>query len=142
MRILCIEDNDDSLFVLYRRLTRAGFEVTVVTDGAQGVDTAIASPPDMILMDLNLPGLDGWEATRRLKGRPETTAVPIIAVSAHAAAGRRGRREAGAGDQACPTSSDRRAGSMPSSSMAALKRRSGGSSKITSRLAGTVSHAF
>ena len=91
MRILCIEDNDDSLFVLYRRLTRAGFEVTVVTDGAQGVDTAIASPPDLILMDLNLPGLDGWEATRRLKGRPETTAVPIIAVSAHAAAGHRER---------------------------------------------------
>lgn len=99
MRVLCIEDNDDNLFVLYRRLTRAGFEVTVVTDGAQGVDTAIASPPDLILMDLNLPGLDGWEATRRLKSRPETKSVPIIAVSAHAAAGHRERaRAAGCDD--------------------------------------------
>ena len=91
MRILCIEDNDDNLFLLHRRLTRAGFEVTVVMDGAQGVEAAISSPPDLILMDLNLPGLDGWEATRRLKGRPETKNVPIIAVSAHAAAGDRER---------------------------------------------------
>jgi two-component system cell cycle response regulator DivK len=89
MRILCIEDNEDNLFVLHRRLTRAGFEVTIVMDGAQGVEAAIASPPDLILMDLNLPGLDGWEATRRLRSRPETKDVPIIAVSAHAAAGHR-----------------------------------------------------
>ena len=83
-RILCVEDNDDNLHMLQRRLTRAGFEVTVAMDGLEGVATAISAPPDLIVMDLNLPTLDGWEATRRLKSRPETKQIPIIALSAHA----------------------------------------------------------
>ena len=83
-RILCVEDNDDNLHMLQRRLTRAGFEVTVAMDGLEGVATAISAPPDLIVMDLNLPTLDGWEATRRLKSRPVTKQIPIIALSAHA----------------------------------------------------------
>ena len=89
IRILCVEDNDDNLFMLHRRLTRAGFEVAIATDGAQGVQAATASPPDLIMMDLNLPVLDGWEAIRRLKSRPETKNIPIIVLSAHAMAGHR-----------------------------------------------------
>lgn len=88
-RILCIEDNDDNLLMLHRRLSRAGFEVMIARDGVQGVAEAISSPPDLIVMDLNLPGLDGWEATRRLKGRPETKTVPIIVLSAHSEEGHR-----------------------------------------------------
>lgn len=83
-RILCVEDDDSSLDLLQRRLTRAGFEVTVAMDGLEGVAAAISAPPDLILMDLNLPAIDGWEATRRLKSRPETKHIPIIALSAHA----------------------------------------------------------
>lgn len=82
-RILCVEDNDDNLFMLHRRLSRAGFEVAFARDGAQGIAEAISSPPDLIVMDLNLPVLDGWEATRRLRSRPETKAIPIIVLSAH-----------------------------------------------------------
>ena len=89
IRILCVEDNDDNLFMLHRRLTRAGFEVAIATDGAQGVAAAISSPPDLIMMDLNLPVLDGWEAMRRLKSQPETKDIPIIVLSAHAMAGYR-----------------------------------------------------
>ena len=88
-RILCVEDNDDNLFMLHRRLTRAGFEVSIATDGAQGVAAATSSLPDLIMMDLNLPVLDGWEAMRRLKSRPETKHIPIIVLSAHAMAGHR-----------------------------------------------------
>lgn len=83
-RILYVEDNDDNLFLLQRRLTRAGFEVAVAMDGLEGVASAISSPPDLIVMDLNLPTIDGWEATRRLKSHPETKQIPIIALSAHA----------------------------------------------------------
>jgi CheY-like chemotaxis protein len=64
-RILCVEDNDDNMFVLHRRLTRAGYEVKVAMNGKVGVEWATTLLPDLILMDLNLPGLDGWEATRR-----------------------------------------------------------------------------
>jgi len=89
IKILCVEDNDDNLFMLHRRLSRAGFEVSIATDGAQGVAAAISSPPDLIMMDLNLPVLDGWEAMRRLKSQPETKHIPIIVLSAHAMAGHR-----------------------------------------------------
>ena len=71
------------------RLTRAGFEVAMATDGEQGVAMAAAEAPDLVLMDLRLPGIDGWEATRRLKAAPETKAIPVIALSAHAMAGDR-----------------------------------------------------
>ena len=81
-RILCVEDNQDNLFMLQRRLTRVGFEVTIATNGAQSVDWAKTLLPDLIVMDLNLPGLDGCEATRRLKSQPETKHIPIIVLTA------------------------------------------------------------
>jgi two-component system cell cycle response regulator DivK len=87
--ILYIEDNDDNLFMLVRRLRRRGFEVLTARDGQAGVDTARSRLPDLILMDLVLPVLDGWEATRRLKSLPETSAIPVIAVSSHAMSGDR-----------------------------------------------------
>lgn len=82
-RILCVEDNEDNLYMLQRRLTRAGFEVKVAMNGAQAVDWAKTLLPDLIVMDLNLPGLDGFEATRQLKSKPETKHIPIIVLSAH-----------------------------------------------------------
>jgi two-component system cell cycle response regulator DivK len=81
-KILCVEDNADNLFMLQRRLTRRGFEVTISMDGAQSVEWAKTLLPDLIVMDLNLPGLDGWEATRRLKNQPETKDIPIIVLTA------------------------------------------------------------
>lgn len=90
-KILYVEDNDDNVYMLRGRLTRAGFEVAVATDGAQGVAMAAAEAPDLILMDLSLPVLDGWEATRRLKGAPHTRAIPVIALSAHAMEGDRAK---------------------------------------------------
>jgi two-component system cell cycle response regulator DivK len=81
-RILCVEDNQDNLFMLQRRLTRAGFDVTITTDGAEGVEWAKTLLPDLIVMDLNLPKLDGREATRRLKNQPETKHIPIIVLTA------------------------------------------------------------
>ena len=82
-RILCVEDNEDNLYMLQRRLTRAGFEVKIAMNGAQAVDWAKTLLPDLIVMDLNLPGLDGFEATRQLKSKPETKHIPIIVLSAH-----------------------------------------------------------
>jgi CheY-like chemotaxis protein len=82
-KILCVEDNEDNLYMLQRRLTRAGFEVKVAMNGAQSVQWAKTLLPDLIVMDLNLPGLDGFEATRQLKSQPETKHIPIIVLSAH-----------------------------------------------------------
>jgi two-component system, cell cycle response regulator DivK len=90
-RILYVEDNEDNVYMLVRRLRRHGFEVVVARDGAQGVEAARRERPDLVLMDLGLPVLDGWEATRRLKGAVETRAIPVIALSAHAMAGERER---------------------------------------------------
>jgi len=98
-KILYVEDNEDNVYMLVRRLERQGFEVLVAADGAQGVAIAQSEHPDLIVMDLNMPVLDGWEATRRLKGAPETEAIPIIALSAHAMSGDRERAlEAGCDD--------------------------------------------
>jgi CheY-like chemotaxis protein len=80
--ILCAEDNEENLFMLQRRLTRRGFEVKIAMDGAQTVEWAKTLQPDLIVMDLNLPVLDGWEATRRLKSQPETQHIPIIVLTA------------------------------------------------------------
>lgn len=88
-RILYVEDNDDNAYMLKRRLRREGYEVVVATDGAKGVEMARTRQPSLILMDLSLPVLDGWEATRRVKTAPETRHVPIIALSAHAMEGDR-----------------------------------------------------
>ena len=98
-KILYVEDNEDNVYMLTRRLKRQGFDVLVAADGEQGVAMARSEHPDLILMDLNMPVLDGWEATRRLKGAPETEAIPIIALSAHAMTGDRERAlEAGCDD--------------------------------------------
>jgi two-component system, cell cycle response regulator DivK len=83
-RILYVEDNEDNVYMLTRRLRRKGHEVLVAGDGAQGIDTALAERPDLILMDLGLPVMDGWEAVRRLKAAAETRAIPVIGLSAHA----------------------------------------------------------
>jgi len=88
-RILYVEDNEDNIYVVKNRFTRAGFTVLVATDGEQGVAMAATERPDLILMDLRLPVLDGWEATRRIKAQPETRHIPIIALTAHAMSGDR-----------------------------------------------------
>ncbi len=90
-RILYVEDNDDNIYMLRRRLERKGIEVIVANDGAQGIAAAERERPDLILMDLSLPVVDGWEAARRLKSAPATRAIPIIALSAHAMTGDRER---------------------------------------------------
>lgn len=89
MKILYVEDNDDNIYMLERRLKRTGFSVIVARDGAQGVAMAMAEVPDLILMDLGLPVIDGWEATRRIKAAPQTRRVPVIALSANAMTGDR-----------------------------------------------------
>lgn len=89
MRILYVEDNEDNIYVIKNRFSRVGFTILVATDGEQGVTMAAAEQPDLILMDLGLPGLDGWEATKRIKSQPETRHIPVIALSAHAMTGDR-----------------------------------------------------
>jgi two-component system cell cycle response regulator DivK len=86
-KILVIEDNEQNRDALSRRLERRGYEVIMAPDGRQGVTMAHAECPDLILMDLNLPDVDGWEATQLLKGAPETCTIPIMAMTAHAIAG-------------------------------------------------------
>src|SRR5204863_3552626 len=88
-RILLVEDNEMNRDMLSRRLERKGYEVVVAVDGAEGVSRAETDAPDLILMDMSLPVLDGWEATRRLKAAPGTQAIPVIALTAHAMSGDR-----------------------------------------------------
>ena len=88
-QILLVEDNEDNRDMLSRRLIRKGYEVALATDGGAGVAQAAALRPDIILMDMSLPVLDGWEATRQIKAAPETSAIPIIALTAHAMSGDR-----------------------------------------------------
>jgi len=90
-RILLVEDDEMSRDMLSRRLARKGFEVVIAADGEQGVAHARSAAPDLILMDLNLPILDGWEAARKLKASPETRAIPIIALTSHAMEGERAK---------------------------------------------------
>lgn len=98
-RILLVEDNEMNRDMLSRRLERKGFEVTMAMDGRQGVEMGRAGGYDLILMDMSLPEIDGWEATRQLRAAPETKTVPIIALTAHAMAGDRDRAlEAGCND--------------------------------------------
>jgi two-component system cell cycle response regulator DivK len=99
-RILYVEDNDDNVFVLRMRLELLGdYEILVAPDGAQGVTLAASTEPDLILMDLNLPVIDGWEATRRIKTDARSANIPIIALTAHAMAGDREKAlEAGCDD--------------------------------------------
>lgn len=88
-KILYVEDNEDNIFMLTRRLRRKGYDVSVAKDGEEGVEKALSEQPDLILMDLVLPVLDGWEATRKLKSLPGTREIPVIAVSSHAMSGDR-----------------------------------------------------
>lgn len=88
-RILLVEDNEMNRDMLSRRLQRKGYDVVITMDGEAGVTMAASERPDLILMDMSLPVLDGWEATRRLKGMPETAAIPVIALTSHAMAGDR-----------------------------------------------------
>jgi CheY-like chemotaxis protein len=90
IRILYVEDNEDNVYMLKMRLELTDeFEVLVAEDGEKGCKVATAEQPDLILMDLEMPVVDGWEATRRLKGNPETRDLPVIGLSAHALAGER-----------------------------------------------------
>jgi CheY-like chemotaxis protein len=98
-KLLLVEDSEESREGLARHLKRKGFATLIALDGRQGVDMARTEAPDLILMDMSLPVLDGWEATRQLKGTPETRGIPIIALTAHAMAGDRERAlEAGCDD--------------------------------------------
>ncbi|MCP4288480.1 MAG: response regulator [Gammaproteobacteria bacterium] len=88
-RILYVEDNEDNVYMLKRRLERQGYTVFVAEDGQQALEMVTTVAPSLILMDLSLPVLDGWETTRRLKNQPETSGIPVIALSAHAMTGDR-----------------------------------------------------
>ncbi|ADH89297.1 response regulator receiver protein [Ancylobacter novellus DSM 506] len=85
-KILLVEDNEMNRDMLSRRLSRNGFEVLIAVNGQEGVDLALAERPALILMDMSLPVLDGWEATRRVKADPTTATIPVIALTAHAMA--------------------------------------------------------
>ena len=89
MKILYVEDNDDNIYVLQKRLTRSGYTLLVARDGAAGVEMAKVEHPDLILMDLSLPVMNGWDATRQIKAAPETSNIPIIALTSHAMVGER-----------------------------------------------------
>lgn len=88
-KILLVEDNEMNRDMLSRRLTRNGYEVVIAVDGQQGIDMALSARPDLILMDMSLPVIDGWEATRRIKAEDTTSKIPVIALTAHAMAGDR-----------------------------------------------------
>ena len=98
-RILYVEDNEDNVYMLRRRLAKLGYEMIVAEDGEKGVAAAQRERPDLILMDLSLPVLSGWDAARRLKSAAETRAIPIIALSAHALDGERDRALAAGCDE-------------------------------------------
>jgi CheY-like chemotaxis protein len=83
-KILLVEDNEMNRDMLSRRLSRNGFDIILAVNGQEGVDIALAQNPDLILMDMSLPVLDGWEATRRLKANAATAKIPVIALTAHA----------------------------------------------------------
>ena len=90
IKVLYVEDNDDNIYMLKMRLELLDeFEVLTAEDGEKGCEMAAAERPDIVLMDLEMPGIDGWEATRRLKSNPATRDIPVIALSAHALAGSR-----------------------------------------------------
>lgn len=98
-KILLVEDNEMNRDMLSRRLARKGYEVVLAEDGAAGVAAAARDRPDLVLMDMSLPVLDGWEATRQIKAIPETASIPVIALTAHAMSGDREKAlEAGCND--------------------------------------------
>jgi CheY-like chemotaxis protein len=88
-KLLLVEDNEMNRDMLSRRLQRRGYEVIIAVDGVEGLEMALNESPDLILMDMSLPLLDGWEATRRLKSMPEISSIPVLALTAHAISGDR-----------------------------------------------------
>jgi len=90
-KLLLVEDNEMNRDMLSRRLTRRGYEVSIAVDGEQGIAEATRQLPDLIIMDMSLPVIDGWESTRRLKQQAETQSIPVLALTAHAMAGERDR---------------------------------------------------
>lgn len=88
-KILLVEDNEMNRDMLSRRLMRKDYTVLIATDGQQGVDMAVSEKPDLVLMDMSLPVMDGWAATRTLKASPDTAGIPVIALTAHAMSGDR-----------------------------------------------------
>lgn len=90
-KLLLVEDNEMNRDMLSRRLERRGFQVLVAIDGEQGIAQAVAHAPDLIIMDMSLPVLDGWESTRRLKAQERTRGIPVLALTAHAMSGERER---------------------------------------------------
>jgi CheY-like chemotaxis protein len=88
-KLLLVEDNEMNRDMLSRRLERKGFQVVLAVDGGEGVAMALSEQPDLILMDMNLPVLDGWEATQRIKSATETASIPVIGLTAHAMSGDR-----------------------------------------------------
>ncbi|MBZ0146219.1 MAG: response regulator [Pseudorhodoplanes sp.] len=83
-KVLLVEDNEMNRDMLSRRLTRNGYDVVIAVNGQEGIEMAVSEKPDLILMDMSLPVLDGWEATRKLKADPATASIPVIALTAHA----------------------------------------------------------
>ena len=104
-KILLVEDNEMNRDMLSRRLLRRGYEVVIAVDGQQGVEFALREQPQLILMDMSLPVIDGWEATRRLKADPATRQIPVIALTAHAMAGDREQALAAGCDDTTPSRS-------------------------------------
>jgi CheY-like chemotaxis protein len=88
-KILLVEDNEMNRDMLSRRLSRRGFEIIIATDGQEGLDLAATGAPDLILMDMSLPTMDGWETTRRIRAHAPTAGIPVIALTAHAMSGDR-----------------------------------------------------
>ncbi len=127
-KILLVEDNEMNRDMLSRRLARKGYEVLLAFDGQAGVDMAGSETPDLILMDMSLPVLDGWEATRQIKAAPATCHIPIIALTAHAMSGDRDKAiEAGCNDyDTKPIDLSRLLGKIEASLLAAREQSSAG----------------
>ncbi|MBM6581951.1 response regulator [Microvirga sp. BT689] len=99
IKILYVEDNEDNVYMLSQRLKKQGFDVSIASDGLEGIEMARRDKPDLILMDLGLPSLDGWKAARHLKQAPDTRSIPILALSAHTMPGDRERALAAGCDE-------------------------------------------
>jgi len=99
MKVLYVEDDENCAYMMSQRLTRAGFTVIVATDGAQGLALAMSEQPDLILMDLSVPVVDGWQATRQLKADPATKHIPIVAITANVMVGDREKAMAAGSDE-------------------------------------------
>jgi len=98
-KLLLVEDNPDNRDMLSRRLQRKGYEVAIAVDGLAGVQMSESEKPDLILMDMSLPGIDGWTATTRIKANPATHGIPVIALTAHAMSGDRDKAMQAGGDE-------------------------------------------